>query len=512
MPGRLTPQTQAMNRRSRSHLRLLFGALFALVSGASVGEPSTQGINAEGQIQLLAVDQARADADLLIGVMRDIHPGYIRYRSEGSAGASEQEFREAAAGAGNAGAFYLAVSDYLAKIRCEHTEAELPTALAAWRDASPTMLPVDFVWVDGTAIIVGVAPGVSGVAVGEELLKVDGHSMQTLFDEVAPHISVDGFTDHTKNTLFSGSDDIGLTTFDVFYPLLHGFRDSFELSVRSAQAEERTVRVRAVDETASVGTRDASGAQQNFSDGDAVSWRRIGNAAVLGISTFVNYRTPVEPDAVFGRVFREIKDSGVERLVLDLRNVGGGSTDVMSSLLSHLIDKPIAVGGPSRVKTYDFTAYREHLSTWDESAFDMPASLFTPDGAGMYIVSPEVGGGTQRLEPAVEAWLGPLTVLIGPNNESGATILLAELLDEREMTLIGQPTGGSAEGPTAGVLAFLLLPASKITVRVPLLWTTTSYDGFVPGKGIQPDIAVPLTIEDVGAGRDRALELATGIE
>lgn len=127
----------------------------------------------------------------------------------------------------------------------------------------------------------------------------------------------------------------------------------------------------------------------------------------------------------------------------------------------------------------------------------------------MYTVSPEVSGGTRQAEPAADAWRGPLTVLIGPNNESGATILLAELRDERTVSLVGESTGGSVEGPTAGVIAFLSLPESTIRVRVPLLWTTTSYKAFMPGKGMEPDIAVGRTIEDVRAGRDRAMEIAT---
>ena len=481
-----------------------------MLAGASStsGQP-VQEIGRQDPVPLLSIDQATDDAELLIGVMQDIHPGYIRYRSDEDAVTAEKEFREAIADVRNVGAFYLAVSEFLSAIRCEHTEAELPQALSAWRDANPTMFPVDFEWVQDTAIVVGIAPDLSGVTIGDELLEVDGYSMQTVFDEMARYISVDGFTDHTKSTLFSGSDDIGLTTFDVFYPLLHGFRDSFLLTVRSPEGQQRAASVRAVDEEASLAARGISDEQQNFSDEGAVSWQSNGDAAVLNISTFVNYRTPVEPDEVLGRVFRQIKESAPKRLVLDLRNVGGGSTDVMGSLLRHLIDKPITVGGPSRVKTHEFGAYREHLSTWDENVFDIPASLFTADGNGMYVVSPEVSEGVRTVEPATEAWRGPLTVLIGPGNESGATILLAELRDEREVTLIGQPTGGSAEGPTAGVIAFLLLPASTITVRVPLLWSTTSYKSFVHGQGIVPDILVPFTVQDLRADRDRALELAT---
>ena len=99
-------------------------------------------------------------------------------------------------------------------------------------------------------------------------------------------------------------------------------------------------------------------------------------------------------------------------------------------------------------------------------------------------------------------------MLIGEGNESGLTILLAELRDEREALFIGQPTGGSAQGPTAGVIAFLTLPDSQIVVRVPLRWNATSYQGFELGQGIAPDILVQETVADVRAGRDATLERA----
>ena len=499
-----------MKRKTTNYQMAFLAAALTFAGACSTMGQTVRETSWENQLSYLGDGEVAVDAELLIGVMRDIHPGYLRYRSESDARAAEQELRRSAADSKDVGSFFLAVSGFLAAIRCEHTEAELPVAISLWRGANPTMLPVRFVWVQNTAIIVAVAPGVSGIEIGDELMDVDGHSMLMLFEEMSRYISVDGFTDRTKASLFAGSDDVGLTTFDVYYPLLHGCRESFLLTVRSPNGDRRELRVPAVDERASLAARGLSDAQVNFSDAGAVSWRQRGTAAVLTINTFVNYRTPVVPDEVFGPVFKEIKKSGLERLVLDLRLVGGGSTDVMGSLLRHLIDKPITVGGPSRVKTYDFAKYREYLSTWDESVFSMPASLFTADGTGLYTVSPEIVGGIQRIEPAAEAWRGPLTVLIGPGNESGATILLAELLDDRQMTLIGQPTGGSAEGPTAGVIAFLSLPASQIVVRVPLLWTTTSLKGFVHGQGIAPDIEVPMTIGDVRAGRDPALDLAAG--
>lgn len=279
--------------------------------GQEIGEsPSTS---------LLTVEQTGRDAELLVSALRGIHPGYMRYRTAADVNDAEQTFLAAATDARNTGAMYLAVSKFLATVRCEHTEAELPPQMLEWRNEHASMLPLAFAWVEGKAIVTGVAPDVTGVFVGDELIEVDGRSMKSLYDAMKPHISVDGFTDHTKASIFAGSDDIGLTTFDVFHPLLFGFSSAFELSLRGTDGLLRKSRVPAVDAEASQSARGIGRVQANFSDQGAVSWKRVGDTAVLAIKTFVNYRTPVDPDSVLGPVFREIRDSGVDRLVLDFR-------------------------------------------------------------------------------------------------------------------------------------------------------------------------------------------------
>ena len=87
-------------------------------------------------------------------------------------------------------------------------------------------------------------------------------------------------------------------------------------------------------------------------------------------------------------------------------------------------------------------------------------------------------------------------------------MLIAKLKDEKRITVIGEATGGSAEGPTAGRLFFLKLPHSGIVVRVPNYWNLMSISAFTQGNGVAPDVEVVPTLEDFLAGKDRALEVA----
>ena len=76
-------------------------------------------------------------------------------------------------------------------------------------------------------------------------------------------------------------------------------------------------------------------------------------------------------------------------------------------------------------------------------------------------------------------------------------MFLAKLQDLGRATIIGEETGGSAEGPTANVLFFLKLPNSKIVARLPAQRVYNDVDNFRPGYGVSPDIAVQTTLQEL---------------
>ena len=86
--------------------------------------------------------------------------------------------------------------------------------------------------------------------------------------------------------------------------------------------------------------------------------------------------------------------------------------------------------------------------------------------------------------------------------------MLAKLKDLGRATLIGEQTGGSAEGTTAGVLFYLTLPESGIRARIPVLQDFNNVSTFTPNKGVVPDILAPTSFENFVAGIDPAYDVA----
>lgn len=338
---------------------------------------------------------------------------------------------------------------------------------------------------------------------GTEVLGIDGRPVSELVATLAATVVIDGWTDATRPSRLESAYEYADSGFDHFLPLFAGLRERFSLEVRRPGEEAtRTLELPAL--TLGAWSALAPGASDDLVE--AVTWRmQDERVAVLEVGTFVNYRRWVDPEALFASVFREIREAGAERLVLDLRACGGGSGDVGWTLARFLIDRPLTFGGPRLLKNIRFGSLVPHLSTWEENAFEQPEELFERREDGWFALR---GEGVTTVEPHPDRFGGPTTVLIGPYNASGATMLLAKLQEAGAARFVGEATGGSAEGPTAGVLFTLTLPHSDIRVNIPVFRETTGVADFRPGLGVEPDELVKPTLEDLLAGRDPVLEAA----
>ncbi|MEO1227359.1 MAG: S41 family peptidase [Myxococcota bacterium] len=404
------------------------------------------------------------------------------------------------------GDLYLELSRVLALIRCEHTKANLPKGLEARRKVEPTYLPFRFVLFDGRMYVDRPGPG-TGLTRGDEVVALDGRPIAQLLAEVEPLIPVDGDTDEVKRLEIAYSNELMGPGLDHFAPFLHPLHKMVE--VRATR--DGKTRVLKIPRLTYPEFLEVAGEQGRYASNfkTAVRFDRLGKeGAYLAVDTFVNYRDPVDPMAVFGKIFHTLKKEGRSKLIVDLRRTGGGSDDVPVALFRHLIAKPSRHRAELRVQTLTYDAeLRAHIDTWDKSALDPDPKDFEalPRGGFRMKLDPA----TLIYPPAPNAFAGELMILVGPVNASGATHLLAALdLAERGLR-VGEATGGAPSGATAGVIFFVALPESGISVRLPVQRTIMAGAEELPQRrGLAPDVAAPMTAADYFAGRDPALAAA----
>jgi carboxyl-terminal processing protease len=210
------------------------------------------------------------------------------------------------------------------------------------------------------------------------------------------------------------------------------------------QAEQEVTIKRATIEVPTVFADEVKG-----QDGNAID-----NLAYLEIQQFTE-QTPSNLDQELQRVV----DAGYEGLILDLRrNPGGG------------LDSTVQV-----------------------------ADMFLNDGIILTQVDRDGKETVYEAHEGTEAGDLPIVVLVGPGSASGSEVLAAALHDHGRATLIGEKTFG--KGSVNHIRNLSNGGALYVTIA---RWRTPNGD-LIEGVGLEPDVAVALTPEDVEADRDTQL-------
>lgn len=504
-------ETKMINNALRSILfssAVMFGVSCSHVdtSQANLATVSAAVDIAKTHAAYIAADAALEDIALARRALEEIHPGYDHYISAHRLDQMWDEIIAQAKEGITEDELYLGLVRIIAEIRCEHTKIELSKKRVAARDVDAVYLPFRFRVFDGRMFID--APGQTGLSRGTEIVSIDGVPASARLRDVAALISVDGYTDYVRwETVEASTEELG-SGFDHYDPILRPDDTYVTVTAKrlDGQESQHTFERLTYPEFRAI-TGEAR--RRNFSDPDAVTVRYVDDkTAYLSINTFVNYRTPVDPMAVFDVHFRELKARGIERLILDNRDNGGGSTDVKNGLLAHLMDTSFRGSDSILVKTIDVSAFQPHLDTWEPMALDPPADAFIQQETGGYAIKPALMPELQTINVSPNRFEGELILLTSHANASGATQMTGLLKSRPNTRLIGEPTGGTQRGPNGGVIYFLTLPNSEFVIRIPWQFWRSTVANPVHGQGYAPDIGVTEEFATWLAGDDAVLKAA----
>ena len=465
--------------------------------------------NAEEYPQAVALspDAIREDVSLARDALETIHPVYALGDTRLLL-TPQWEQLEASAEDMTDVELYVALSALTEQLRCDHTKLELPERLQTERSSSASFFPfrADVFWPD--VVVLSVAEG-AGFKPGDTILSIDGRPITEIAESVFALLPVDEGTYHVKLDAFAEVGDFGISGFEHFYPLIYG---SWTLADVVVERDGEILSVAAspitLDEWREIPW---SGAAARADFVDSVSFDVLGDGiGYLRVDTFVNYRRPIDPRDVYGPIFERIAEEGIDTLILDTRRNGGGSDDAMVALMAYLLEEPFTLIGRKMIRTIDLSRFADHIDTWDPSALTPDPARFHLGADGFYSLKAEYDPLTmQPFGPFTPTFEGSVYALTSASNASAVTMMLATLRERgSDVTLIGERTGGSSSWPNAGVIYFLELPNSGITLRIPWQKQLLNISKPEPGLGVTPAVEVVPTAEDALAGRDVALETA----
>lgn len=487
-----------------------------LLIAALLASPAAAALPDQIPDPMLTPVQAASDVALLRRALETIHPGLYRYVPKREMDAAFARLEAQARAPIATLALHREIARLLASIHCDHSKPELPEAIERWRQTNASHLPFRFRLIEGRMIVLSGA-----LPTGAEVTAINGKPVPQILNAVAPLVAYDGDTDQAVSVKIADDSDLGGSDLEEYWPGLFGAADQWTISwKRPGDASLQTSQLAPINFVQRQQLETPDGAYRNeFYNG--ITWRLAGRQARLKIDTFVNYRSPVAPTPFLGGFFKAMKAAGTEHLILDLRNNGGGSNDVTTALARYLLPTPFTLTRSIRAKTIRFGDLPKHIEVWGDrdAVFNPPERTYRATGDGLLERIPTGSDESDDDDSTIQhlplpdgpRFTGRVTVLTGPQNGSGATMTIAWLKDMRDVTLVGEDTSGSAEGPTAGNIFNLVLPESHIRVRVPQFRSFTNIRAFTPRRGVAADVLVVPTLADFEAGRDRAVEVARAL-
>jgi C-terminal processing protease CtpA/Prc len=348
--------------------------------------------------------------------------------------------------------YYRILQQICALLQDGHTEVDYPKSV---RDSLLFRPAIDTRLVGQTVLVTGVHAAELaslGIAPGLEITSVDGTPVHDYVRaSVAPYQS--GSTVQDRNVR---AYEFRLLSGSCSRPVTVGFR--------SATGETFTRKL-----------------QRTFSEEDLL-WTRtpvesdtlVSNIGYLDLTTFFD-------EYMTRQVAQRIAQlKGTDALVIDMRENGGGFTDIAMQVLSLFMDSSFATHEWETPRYTPYARFEHGMLQWQR----LPAGEWPGSAAAAY--------------------RKPIVLLTSPRTYSAAEHFLVSFRQAGRGTIIGEITGGST-----GHALDLSLPGGGA------VFINTTRDYYPDGRkfngiGVVADVEVEPTVDDIRKGRD--VVLATAID
>ncbi len=347
---------------------------------------------------------------------------------------------------------------------------------------------------------------------GTEILSIDGIPSAEILTALLPYVSSDGMRKVPRvSKLDAEGYDFRYYEFDVFFPLVfNSIKDSIRLEIQGyGKDTPRTVHLKTMtlDERAKA----LSERYPDFPQSRDDLWKFEiipDNIGLLKLNSFglMGYKSlTIDYKAFLAKAFAEMKEKEVDELIIDIRENNGGNDEILEELYTYFDIKRVTIeGSEGRTRYVDFpNTLRPYVNSWGEPWY-YDLSPQKPRMKEGYYIFPEAFFVDAKNKRKKNHFSGKMYLLTSPSNVSLAYYFATNFKTDGLGVILGEETGGNIKGINGGQILFLRLPYSQVEVDFPVMGEFNLKP--VLDQGIQPDIEVHSTQEDIFFGRDRAIE------
>jgi hypothetical protein len=401
-------------------------------------------------------------------------------------------------------AFRTVVASYLANIKCGHTSVlfspKLTKLYAAYKYPQfPLQLKV---WKDSAVVIGNLYTKDSILKRGTIVTAINQLPIKPLVDSIYSIISTDGNSINFKSQVLTNN-------FSGWYKARFGNTDSlYQISYIDSAGHAKTTSIAAYVPP--------KPKKDSLSKSNVVSsktktpkpvpikkWTLLvdstANTAFMNLSSFSGkgFRKFIR------RSFRTIKNRGVKNLVIDLRSNGGGEIKNSTLLTQYISDHSFKIADSVVAKNRGIRKIpmSSYLDVMGYAFAKVMISKKASDG-GFHINRYE----KHYYQPFTKNHFdGHVYILQGGFTFSASTLFTSPLIKQKNVTIVGEETGGGYYGNSAILIPNIKLPHSKLLFRLPLYRMVM--DKTRPkGGGVIPNVLVEPSSYAIKLGVDNKLE------
>lgn len=489
--------------------KLIFSAfpvLLCLLFSCRVSKPA---FNPD---QKYAPAALRKDYQLFRHILEDLHPSLYWYTSRDSMNYFFDKGYARLTDSMTEPQFRTVLSYVIAKVDCGHTSVRYSKRYGKYLDTarlSQFPLIMKF-WKDTMVVVVNLNRRDSLLKRGTIIESINGWTAPRLRDTLFNYFVTDGYNLTGKYQYLSSGFN-----FSSWYQQVIGFSDSFTIGYLDTAKVLQETRIALYDPKADTlrrarpfpgrpapepGRRKPAPGRRSRKKRERFLTRNLQldsatNTAFMTLNTFENGNRLVR---FFHRSFRTLDEKKVSNLVIDVRSNGGGDATNSTLLTRYIIDKKFKVADSlyaiRRASRYDKYIGKSFL-------YDILMTVVSRKRAdGKY----HFGYFEHRHYSPVQKhhFNGQVYILTGGNSFSATCLFAGALKGQKNVTLVGEETGGGYYGNTAWMIPDVTLPVTGIRFRLPRYRLVVNSSREKNGLGVLPDVSAPPSVEAILKGLD----------
>lgn len=444
----------------------------------------------------------RNDLSLLKKILETNHPGLYWYTPKDSINFFFNQTLLSLQDSLTEFEFRKKVSWVISKIRCGHTAVRSSKAYAKfYRRKRVPYFPLSLkAWNDSMVVVNNAWRNDSILKRGAIITGINGFSNSQLLDSMFQLTGTDGYADNFKQQLISFN-------FPFYYRSAFGADSQYVIHYVDSLKQPATRVIRNYVPKADSSKKSLE-PYPRLTKKERRKYERFANrnmtedtglhTAILNINTFSEGHLKY----FFRKSFRKIKEDEIKNVVIDLRENSGG--DILSSirLIQYLADRPFRIADTIAAINRSFP-YKKYMKPW---------FIYW---LAMHVTGRKYSDGRIHFRFFEQHYFKPkkrhhfngnVYVITGGFTFSASSLVAGALKGQKNVTLVGEETGGGYYGNSAMHLPVVILPHSKLRVVLPLYRMVLDKDRPKNGRGVFPDVEVNPSSSAIKQGIDPKME------